>query len=253
PHTPSPSSSPTVIPAKAGIQPPSISATHNVSTAAALAALISASSNAGSLQPGDTIVLAAGTCQGKFVATVSGGKGLPITLQGSSTTVFTTAGGYGLHLKASYWKLTGFTVQKAQKGIILDGGLPERSDRNCIIKNTLGPNISAEGIDVKEGTRGGQLIGDSCDRPSLSQAGIQVHQKIESGVAYGNNNTFRKNIMSLGGTPGHGFEIQASTCGNTVCSDNKTLSGYTLGMSNLGPVSCATLQVVPTCPAVLNR
>jgi hypothetical protein len=80
-----------------------------------------------------------------------------------------------------------------------------------------------------------------------------VHQKIESGVAYGNNNTFRKNIMSLGGTPGHGFEIQASTCGNTVCSDNKTLSGYTLGMSNLGPVSCATLQVVPTCPAVLNR
>jgi hypothetical protein len=61
-------------------------------------------------------VLTAGTCQGKFVATVSGGKGLPITLQGSSTTVFTTAGGYGLHLKASYWKLTGFTVQKAQKG-----------------------------------------------------------------------------------------------------------------------------------------
>lgn len=328
---------------------PTFAATHTVTTAAALAALVG---NSRTLKPGDTIVLATGTYNGKFVATVSGSKGRPITLKGTTTTVLTNPGGYGFHLKASYWRLTGFTVQKAKKGIILDGaqhnlldkltvrsideegihlrshssdnvvqaskisntglvtapygegiyigsaisnwsdytgGLPDRSDLNCIIKNTLGPNISAEGIDVKEGTRGGQLISNTYDRPSLSQvtldfngadsfldmkgdgymvygnsikntglnpflkAGIQAHQKIEAGVAYGNNNVFRKNSMSLGGTATYGFDIQSSTWGNTVCSDNTPITGVTQGISNLGPVTCAALALVPSCPAVLNN
>lgn len=330
---------------------PVLAATHSVSSAAALAALLG---KANTLKPGDTIQLATGTYNGKFVATVSGSKGKPITLKGSATTILTNPGGYGFHLKASYWKLTGFTVEKSKKGIILDGaqhnlldqltvrsideegihlrshssdnvvqaskisytglgagtapfgegiyigsaisnwpdytaGLPDRSNRNCISKNTLGPNLSAEGIDIKEGTSGGQIIGNSYDRPSLSKAamdyngadsfldvkgdgymvygnvvantlknlylisGVQVHQKIEVGVAYGNNNVFRKNSMTLGGTAAYGFDIQSSTWGNTVCSDNTPITGATKGVSNLGPVTCAALAVAPSCPAVLNN
>lgn len=330
---------------------PVLAATHAVSSATALAALLG---NANTLKPGDTIQLTAGTFRGKFIATVSGSKGKPITLKGTSTTILTNPGGYGFHLKASYWKLTGFTVEKSKKGVILDGaqhnlldqltvrnideegihlrshssdnvvqsskisatglgagmapygegiyigsaisnwpdytaGLPDRSNRNCIAYNTLGPNISAEGIDIKEGTSGGKIIGNSYDRPSLSKAamdfngadsfldvkgdgymvygnvvantlkniylvsGIQVHQKIEAGVAYGNNNVFRKNTMSLGGTASYGFDIQSSTWGNTVCSDNAPITGATKGVSNLGPVACTALTAAPTCPAVLNQ
>ncbi|HEY4025900.1 MAG TPA: right-handed parallel beta-helix repeat-containing protein [Candidatus Dormibacteraeota bacterium] len=86
---------------------------------------------AGSLQaalklaaPGTVIRLAPGIYTGNFVATASGTSGAPITLCGPAEAVIDGGDirtGYGLHLdKASYWSLLGFSVQNAQKGVVID-------------------------------------------------------------------------------------------------------------------------------------
>ncbi|MFJ1731012.1 hypothetical protein [Streptomyces sp. NPDC088254] len=76
-------------------------------------------------QPGDSIALAAGTYAGNFVAEVSGTEAKPIFLCGGSGAVIDggdTDDGYAFHLKnASYWRLVGFTVRNAQKGVMADG------------------------------------------------------------------------------------------------------------------------------------
>jgi Chondroitinase B len=40
---------------------------------------------------------------------------------------------------------------------------PDRSDRNKILNNRLGPNIAAEHVDIKEGTTGGEVRGNVFD------------------------------------------------------------------------------------------
>lgn len=76
-------------------------------------------------QPGETIALADGLYSGEFTASVSGAKGDPITLCGSSAAVLdagSTDKGYVFHLDhAQYWHLVGFTVQNGQKGVMADG------------------------------------------------------------------------------------------------------------------------------------
>ncbi|HST84930.1 MAG TPA: right-handed parallel beta-helix repeat-containing protein [Kineosporiaceae bacterium] len=94
-------------------------ATVRVSTAAELTAALAAA------RPGASIALAAGVYSGGFVATRSGTARKPIYLCGTRTAVLDTGsikGQYGLHLNgASWWRVAGFTVRHAQKGIMLDG------------------------------------------------------------------------------------------------------------------------------------
>ncbi len=65
------------------------------------------------------------TSPGRFNIRVSGTEAAPITLRGSRNAVLDgggAGGGYGLNLLgASYWKLQGFTVTEATKGVVLDG------------------------------------------------------------------------------------------------------------------------------------
>ena len=106
--------------------------------------------------PGSTITLKDGNYHGKdvkdpaghepgrFVATASGTAAAPIVLRGSPAAILDgggTGGGYAVHLEsASYWKLEGFTVQSATKGIVLDG-----SNHN-VIDGVHVTNIGAEGV-----------------------------------------------------------------------------------------------------------
>jgi len=94
-------------------------ATVRVSTAAQLTAALAAA------RPGAVIVLAPGTYQDKFVATRSGTPKKPIYLCGARTAVLDAGsikGKYGLHLNgASWWRVKGFTVRNAQKGVMMDG------------------------------------------------------------------------------------------------------------------------------------
>lgn len=293
----------------------------------------------GKVAPGDVIVLAAGTYRGSFVATRSGAKGNPITLKGPAGAVLTNSG-YGFSLKANYWKLTGFTVNGASKGIVLDNahnnlldkltvknvdgegihfrtfssdnvlrnstvsntgldtpgygegvyagsavsnwpvytdGKPDTSDRNCIANNHIGPGVTAEGIDLKEGTTGGIVVGNTYDATGISgenygdsfidakgngyhiygnkvtnpsktsvlKDGFQTHVAY---TGYGKDNIFQANTVDLQSS-GYGFYITTSGTGNKVCTDNSVTHAGS-GVANVSQVSCSNPQ--PVCPKVLN-
>jgi hypothetical protein len=77
-----------------------------------------------SAAPGAVILLVPHTYSGHFVASVSGTSAAPITLCGPREAVIDGGGlqsGYAVHLDgASWWRLVGFTVQGAQKGVVTD-------------------------------------------------------------------------------------------------------------------------------------
>lgn len=50
----------------------------------------------------------------------------------------------------------------------LTDGAPDKSDYNEVLNNTFGPNIRAEAIDIKEGTRGGRIVGNRFYSEGLS-------------------------------------------------------------------------------------
>jgi len=47
-------------------------------------------------------------------------------------------------------------------------GKPDKSNRNKAINNHFGPNIAAEAIDIKEGTEGGLIDGNTFDGTGMS-------------------------------------------------------------------------------------
>ncbi|MFE7653815.1 hypothetical protein ACFU6M_13045 [Streptomyces bottropensis] len=76
-------------------------------------------------RPGDSIALANGVYAGNFTAEASGTAEKPIFLCGSAGAVVDggdTDDGYAFHLdRVSNWRLVGFTVRNAQKGVMADG------------------------------------------------------------------------------------------------------------------------------------
>jgi hypothetical protein len=95
-------------------------------------------------RPGDTIELAPGHYSGKFVASGPAGAAAPITVVGSCASVLDggpPASGYALHLVgADHWRLAGFTVTGAQKGIMV-----ERSGHTVLSHLTVG-NVGQEAV-----------------------------------------------------------------------------------------------------------
>lgn len=259
--------------------------------------------------PGETIQLAAGTYTGEFSPAISGTAAAPITLTGPATAIlsgYNTSSGYAVHLKASYWVLSGFSVTTAQKGVVLDGadhdvldglhvsnigdegihlrafssddtienstvsntglyqagygegiyigsaqsnwgtysgGQPDTSNDNLVENNTLGPGITAENIDVKEGTTGGTIEGNSFnatgeagansavawvdvkgnDYTVTGNAGIDAYQQgflVEQlYTGFGCGNVFAHNNLNLGSAIGYGFDIKDQT----ACSGNPNI------------------------------
>ena len=78
-------------------------------------------------KPGDSILLKDGVYEGNFLifSTVNGTKKEPITLLGSRKAILdggTIQTGYVLNLKASFWRIKGFTIRNGLKGLVVDGG-----------------------------------------------------------------------------------------------------------------------------------
>lgn len=259
--------------------------------------------------PGETIQLAAGTYTGEFSPAISGTAAAPITLTGPATAIlsgYNTSSGYAVHLEASYWVLSGFSVTTAQKGVVLDGadhdvlnglhvsnigdegihlrafssndtienstvsntgvyqagygegiyvgsaqsnwgtysgGQPDTSNDNLIENNTLGPGITAENIDVKEGTTGGTIEGNSFnatgeagansavawvdikgnDYTVTGNTGIDAYQQgilVEQlYTGFGCGNVFAHNNLDLGTAIGYGFDVKDQT----ACSANPNI------------------------------
>lgn len=283
-------------------------------------------------KPGDSIILKDGTYDGKFVieAEASGTAKQPIVLIGSRSAILDAGNnqtGYVLHLKASFWKLRGFTVKNALKGIVADGacnnlidgllvtdlgeegihfrmfskhnvvrncevnhtgkknpgygeaiyigsaysnwpkytdGKPDQCDSNQVINNKLGPYVAAECIDVKEGTTGGIISGNTFEaqgitgansadswmdikgnhyliinntgyntQPSVLTDGYQVNCAYEG---WGSYNKFVNNTCHVN-ADGYGINVRLKSgkgeaIGNLVYADNK-VNGAAKGVTNI--------------------
>lgn len=285
-------------------------ATVTVHDAAGLQAALDAA------RPGTVIQLADGIYSGRFSGTGAGTVAAPIWVCGGPMAILDDSGGskgaapaqksgsYGFHLSdASWWKLVGFTVRNAQKGVVLDrsshntlhgltvynigdeaihlrdfstqnvvegcvvratglrvakygegiyvgtavknwgtysGGQPDASNDNRILYNDLA-QTTAENIDIKEGTAGGELAFNTLDGSGLVASaatswinvkgnGYSVHDntganslgdgfsthRIVSGA--GTGNTFSTNHIGAG-VAGYGFAFHSEgnilKCNNT--------------------------------------
>ncbi|WP_394851173.1 hypothetical protein [Pendulispora rubella] len=133
------------------------------------------------------------------------------------------------------------------------GGKPDKSDRNQVINNRIGPGVTAESIDIKEGTTGGRIEGNTFDGNGMTGEnyadswidvkgngyllknntgsdalldGFQLHQAVDG---WGNDNVFQGNKIS--GVPNYGIFAVSAVTGTVVRCDN-TISGGK-GLSNI--------------------
>jgi len=129
---------------------------------------------------------------------------------------------------------------------------PDQSDRNRLIGNTI-TKTTAEAIDIKEGTSGGVVSGNTFDGSALvaatadswvdvkgnnwtivgntgrtsPQDGFQTHEIVPG---WGTGNHFADNVAQVDG-PGHGFALTPAL-GNTVACSNSA-SGAGEGLTNV--------------------
>ncbi len=141
-------------------------------------------------------------------------------------------------------------------------GIPDRSDGTRVLNCTLGPDVSAELIDIKEGTTGGLIQGNvlngagvsgenfadslldvkgndyiingnraSISAPTVLQDGIQIHQKLDG---WGLRNQLRNNQLGIS-VPGYGFNVQTkdNSQGDNRIETNNLVTGARLGFTNV--------------------
>jgi hypothetical protein len=117
-------------------------------------------------------------------------------------------------------------------------GVPDRTDNTTVRNNIIGPNIGAQMVDVKEGTTGTIVSGNTFNGAggSVSQdAWVNVYGnqsqvlnntgttaqldgvKVEMVVTgWGTYNVFHGNSWNLGGGAGYGFRVGAGAPASTV-------------------------------------
>jgi nitrous oxidase accessory protein NosD len=132
------------------------------------------------------------------------------------------------------------------------GCLPDRSDFNTVSNCVFGASISSENVDIKEGTTGGLLVGNSFNgagttavdswvdvkgngwivRNNIGAAaprdGFQVHVAVPG---WGNGNAFRANTLRVQST-GYGIWVQPGASGTVVACSNRALQAGS-GRSNV--------------------
>ncbi|WP_166871425.1 right-handed parallel beta-helix repeat-containing protein [Salinibacterium sp. ZJ450] len=132
----------------------------------------------------------------------------------------------------------------------ISGCEPDRSDRNRVIGNTISGTTS-EAVDIKEGTSGGTVAGNSFDGAGITAAdswidikgndwlieantgvnspqdGFQTHEILDG---WGDRNTFRANTATVNG-PGVGFALTPEKENVLECTNSATAAAE--GMSNI--------------------
>ncbi|GAA3590251.1 hypothetical protein GCM10022198_12690 [Klugiella xanthotipulae] len=130
---------------------------------------------------------------------------------------------------------------------------PDRSDNNTVANNTIS-DTTAESVDIKEGTTGGSLSGNSFDGTAITAAdswvdvkgndwtvtdntgvnspedGFQTHEILDG---WGNGNSFSTNTAHVNGP---GFAIKTTPVLANVVHCNNVESGAARGLSNVGCV-----------------
>ncbi|MFJ7253447.1 right-handed parallel beta-helix repeat-containing protein [Streptomyces sp. NPDC098085] len=141
------------------------------------------------------------------------------------------------------------------------GDLSDRSDRVQILNNTIGPGVGGENVDIKEGTTGAKITGNTFDGSGLTGAhyddswvdvkgnnvlvdgnkgsrttnnGYETHTQ-QSG--WGCGTVFRNNTSDLSGSTGDkriaiNVTNYGASCPTTVYSSNTVTGGK--GLTNIG-------------------
>ncbi|WP_156725500.1 right-handed parallel beta-helix repeat-containing protein [Streptomyces apocyni] len=122
------------------------------------------------------------------------------------------------------------------------GGTSDGSDRVLIENNTLGPDIGGESIDIKEGTTGARIIGNTFDGSGLTGAHFDdswVDIKGNDVLVAHNTGTHTTNDGFQTHTVQDGWGCRATFRGNT--SDLRGASGpsrYAINVTNYAQGSC---------------
>ncbi|MDB5799749.1 MAG: hypothetical protein JWL63_688 [Rhodocyclales bacterium] len=132
--------------------------------------------------------------------------------------------------------------------IMGNANTPDPSHRNTVLNNTIGPNVSAEGIDVKEGTNSGLIKGNT-----FIATGISGQNSGDSVIDMkGDNYTVDGNIVTntptgpsncAQGDPARdtkncfkdGFQIHLNTVNSISYGNNNTFSHNTINLNTTGP------------------
>lgn len=131
-------------------------------------------------------------------------------------------------------------------------GLPDQTDRVSVIDNRFGPGITAEAVDIKEGSSGGTVDGNTFDGSGMTAALSWVDVKgngwnitgnrgttsLRDGfsdnaavLGWGNGNVFTRNHADVRG-PGYGFRVGANTVGVKIATSNVVMNAAS-GAANI--------------------
>lgn len=129
---------------------------------------------------------------------------------------------------------------------------PDRSDNDQVLNSTFGPDIGSQNIDVKEGTTGGKIVGNSFSGvgSTASNAWVQVkgndwvveanrgHSTSDAGIqvlnlapGWGRTNVIESNVL-LGPARGYGIWVQDGAINNVVGCSNQAPS-FRSGLTNV--------------------
>ncbi|MCP3803791.1 hypothetical protein NLX83_31425 [Allokutzneria sp. A3M-2-11 16] len=132
---------------------------------------------------------------------------------------------------------------------------PDRSDRNQALENTIGPGVTAEHVDVKEGTAGGVIRGNSFDGHGISgqnYADSWVDVKGDGYLVEGNRGTFDGSGALVDGYQTHTV-VDGTGCGTVFRANDSDLGGakgWAINVTNQN--KCAKPAVVHSDNKVRN-
>lgn len=246
--------------------------------------------DAGSLQTGYVLSLQANYWRIKGISLTNGLKGL--VADGANYNVIdgitvSQIGEEAIHLRKfskhniiqkTQVSYTGLKIPGFGEGIYIgsahsnwakySNGQPDRCDSNQVINNKIGPYVAAECIDIKEGTTGGIIRGNTFEaqgitgansadswidikgnsyliennigyntQPSVLRDGYQVNCAY---AGWGSYNIFKNNTCNVN-AEGYGFEVRLKSSkgeaiGNKIYSDNK-VNNAARGVANIALIT----------------
>jgi hypothetical protein len=205
-------------------------ATVTVHDAAGLRAALTAA------RPGTVIHLSDGVYHGRFTGSVSGTPSAPIWVCGTRQAIIDDArtsrqvhppagqGDYGFHLVgASWWRLVGFSVRNAQKGVVLD------KSSHTILHGLAVYHIGDEAIHLRDFSSDnvveGCVVRDTGLRVPFYGEGIYVGSSVNNWGQYSggqpdasDRNVLRHNDISL--TTAENIDIKEGTSDGEIADNH---------------------------------
>lgn len=214
-------------------------ATTTVSTPTQLSAALTGA------QPGDSIWIADGSYDGNWTASTPGTETAPIWLCGGSGAHLTNdgyQGSYGLHLDgADWWHLYGFSVNFAQKGVVVD------SSEHVTVEGLTVYDLGDEGVHLRAFTTDSvvtrnTIFGTGHRRDKFGE-GVYVGSANANWSVYtgGRPDASDRNVVrgnDIHGTTAEPIDVKEGTTGVQVI-DN-TLNGGAL--TDAGGDSCVDVK-----------